>query len=141
MNTIGKLLSAIVTEDITFMCEKYGLLPDTHFGGRPGKNTSDAMHYLVNKVKSAWRRRKVAAVLFLDIEGAFPNAVTERLLHNMRMRQIPEPYMKFTERMLINRRTKLHFDGFSSNWVNVDKGIVQGDSLSMLLYLSTMLTS
>ena len=83
MNTIGKLLSSIIAEDITYMCKRYGLLPDTHFGGRPGKNMSDAMHYLVNRVKGAWRWHKVAAVLFLDIEGAFLNAVTERLLHNM----------------------------------------------------------
>ena len=55
MNTIGKLLSAIIAEDITYMCERYSLLPDMHFGGRPGKNASDTMHYLTNSVKSAWR--------------------------------------------------------------------------------------
>ena len=86
MNTIGKLLSSIVAEDITYICERHGLLLDTHFRGRPGKNTSDVMHYLTNKVKGAWQWHKVATVLFLDIEGAFPNAVTQRLLHNMHMR-------------------------------------------------------
>ena len=73
MNTISKLLSAIVVEDMSHMCDKHCLLPDTHFGGRPGKNTSDTMQYLVNRVKGTWRRHKVATVLFLDIEGAFPN--------------------------------------------------------------------
>ena len=43
--------------------------------------------------------------------------------------------MKFIEWMLTNRHTKLCFDGFTSNWVNVDNGIVQGNPLSMLLYL------
>ena len=33
MNTVGKLLSAVVTEDLSYMCEKYRLFPDTHFGG------------------------------------------------------------------------------------------------------------
>ena len=55
MNTIGQLLSAIIAEDITYMCERSGLLPDTHFGGRPGKNTSDVMHFLTNKIKGTWR--------------------------------------------------------------------------------------
>ena len=77
----------------------------------------------------------MAAVLFLDIEGAFPNAITERLLHNLRMRQLPEPYVCFIERMLTNRCTRLCFDGFTSDWVAIDNGIVQGDPLSMLLYL------
>ena len=55
MNTIGKLLSTIVVEDIMYMCERYGLLPDTHFRGRPSKNTSDMMHYLTNRIKGEWR--------------------------------------------------------------------------------------
>ena len=54
MNTISKLLLSIVVEDLTYMCERYGMLPDTHFGGRLGKNTSDAMHYLANRVKGVW---------------------------------------------------------------------------------------
>ena len=37
--------------------------------------------------------------------------------------------------MLTDRRTRLHFDGFTSDWVNIDNGIIQGDPLSMLLYL------
>ena len=44
------------------------------------------------------------AVLLLDIEGAFPNAVTERLLHNMCMRQLPEPYMNFIDCMLADQQ-------------------------------------
>ena len=135
MNTIGKLLSTIVVEDMAFMCEKHQLLPDTHFGGLSGRSTSDAMHYLVNKIKSTWRRHKVAAVLFLDIEGAFLNAVTDRLLHNLRSRRIPEPYVMFILCMLTDRHTRLKFDGFTSEWMAVDNGIVQGDPLSMLLYL------
>ena len=81
------------------------------------------------------RRGKVTVVLFLDIEGAFPNAVTLHLLHNLRMCQVPERYVRFIEQMLTNRRTRLKFDGFTSDWVGVDNGIVQGDPLSMILYL------
>ena len=77
----------------------------------------------------------MAAMLFLDIEGAFPNMVTERLLHNLRMRQLPEPYVLFINRMLTDRHARLRFNGFTSDWVDIDNGIVQGDPLLMLLYL------
>ena len=93
------------------------------------------MHLLVHKIKAAWRRGKVAAVLFLDVEGAFPNAVTSRLLHNLHMRQVPERYVRFIEQMLTNRQTRLKFNGFTSDWVGVDNGIIQGTPLSMILYL------
>ena len=135
MNTLGKLLSTLVAEDLVHMCENYSLLPDNHFGGRPGRCTTDAMHLLVHKIKAAWRQRNVVAILFLDVEGAFPNAVMARLLHNMCMCQVPEEYVCFIGRLLTNRRTRLKFDGFTSDWIDIDNGIVQGDPLSMILYL------
>ena len=34
-----------------------------------------------------------------------------------------------------DRRMRLKFDSFTSDWISVDNGIVQGDPLSMILYL------
>ena len=36
MNTMAKLLSAMVMEDLIYMSERYALLPNNHFGGWPG---------------------------------------------------------------------------------------------------------
>ena len=77
LNTLWKLLAAIIAGQITYHSEKSQLLPDHHFGGRPSRSTTDAIHLLTHRIKSDWRKGKVAAVLFLDIEGAFPNAVPE----------------------------------------------------------------
>ena len=84
LNTLGKLFSSLVATDLSFLTEKLGLLPHTQFGGRPGRTTSNAMHLLVQQIHNAWRTKKVAAVLFLDVQAAFPNTVKERLLHNLR---------------------------------------------------------
>ena len=51
------------------------------------------------------------------------------------MWQIPEEYVHFIGQLLSDRRTKLKFDGFTSDWVGINNGIVQGDPLSMILYL------
>jgi len=83
LNTLGKLLTAIVAEQLTHLLERHQLLPNTHFGGRPGRSTTDSLHLLEETIKNAWRSHQVALVLFLNIEGAFPNAVTKRLVHNM----------------------------------------------------------
>ena len=103
LNSTCKLLMAVVAEELTYLLEQHSLLPGTHFGGRPGRSTTDSLHLLEETIKNAWRSHKVASVLFLDIEGAFPNAVTKRLLHNMRMRRIPSALIDFTERVLTGR--------------------------------------
>ena len=54
MNTLGKLLSSLVAEDLSFMCEQYALLPDNHFSSRPGRCMTDTMHLLAHKIKATW---------------------------------------------------------------------------------------
>ena len=69
ISTMAKVLTSIVAENLSQLVEQHRLLPRTHFGGRPGRSTVDAVHYLVHKICSAWRTNKVVSVLFLDVEG------------------------------------------------------------------------
>ena len=77
---------------------------------------------------------KVTSVLFLDIEGAFPNANPEKLVHNLRKRRVPAKYAKFIQVMLREWITMLRFDGYVLDCIPIDNGIGQGDLLSMVLY-------
>lgn len=134
LNTLAKLLSAIIAEQLMFYAEKYNLLPPNHFGGRPKRTASDAVHLLVHRIKNEWRNGKVVSVLFLDIEGAFPNAVNEQLIHNLRSRRVPSKIIRFVTNMLKDRSTRLRFDDHISLPIDINNGIGQGDPLSMALY-------
>jgi ribonuclease HI len=92
------------------------------------------MLLLTHTIKEAWRGKKIASVLFLDVQGAFPNVVKEVLLHNMRTRGVPPEYIKVTELILTGRRTKLSFDDFISEFIAINNGNNQGCPLSMLYY-------
>jgi hypothetical protein len=148
--TMAKVLTSMVAEDLSHLAETLQLIPPTHFGGRPGRTTTDAIHLLVHQVKEAWRKGKVVSILFLDIEGAFPNAVTDRLLHNMRKRSVPESIVCFMEKLLTGRSTQLKFDDYTSEPIPIDNGVGQGDPVSLgsfifynsdLLELLTLLQS
>jgi len=135
LNTTAKLLSSIVTDRTSYILETHNLLPTTHFGGRPGRTTEDSLHLLESTVHNAWRQGKVVSALFLDIEGAFPNAVTEHLIHNLRKKRLPREIVSYAQEMLKDRRTQLRFDNHTSEWFNITNGIGQGDPFSMLLYI------
>jgi hypothetical protein len=62
LNTMWKVLMAIVASHITFLMEKHQLLPANHFSGRPGYTTADVLHLLMHKIKEVWQSGKVAAV-------------------------------------------------------------------------------
>jgi hypothetical protein len=55
LNTIAKIFTALVAEDITTLAEQHKLLPACHFGGRPGLRTSDSMQLLTHRIKQAWQ--------------------------------------------------------------------------------------
>ena len=81
------------------------------------------MHLLVHKIKDAWRKHQVTTILFLDIEGAFPNTIMSRLLHSMKKSQLPVALIRFAGLMLKNRRTTLRFDDHTSETIDLDNGI------------------
>ena len=134
LNTLAKVLSAIIAEQMMYYAEKHNLLPPNHFGGRAKRNATDAVHLLVHHIKGQWRKGKVVAALFLDIEGAFPNAVNEQLIHNLKSRWVPSKIIKYVANMLRDRSTTLRFDDHVSKPIKIDNGIGQGDPLSMALY-------
>jgi hypothetical protein len=134
LNTLGKLLTAIIVEQLTYYTEKHALLPPLHFRGRPGRTTTDALHTLTYKIKDTWHKKQVVSVLFLDIKGAFPNAVHERLLHNLKTWKVPTKIAEFIHNMLKDCFTALKFDNYISDRIALDNGIGQGDPLSMALY-------
>lgn len=129
-----KVLAGIVAEHLSFYTEKYHLLPDHHFGGHPGRTITDALHLLTYRIKDAWRKGKVASVLFLNIEGAFPNAVPKKLIRNMKHWGVPSKIINLMASMLTNRETKICFNDYTSEAIRLDNGIEQGDPLSMGLY-------
>ena len=92
LNTITKVLSACVAEDLTHMVQTQGLLSSNHFGSRAGCTTTDSLHYITKFVKDARRRKEVVSVLFLNIKSTFPSMVLDWLIHDMRNRGVLRQY-------------------------------------------------
>ena len=134
LNMMWKVLMGIVADQLTYLAEEFQLLPVTHFSGRPGHTTSDVMHLLTNEIKMSWRAGEVTSVLFLDIEGAFPNAVPSCLVHNLCKCGVPTKIVSFVHNMLTEQITTLKFDGYTSEPINIDNGIGEGNLLLMVLY-------
>ena len=134
LNTLRKLLSGLVADDISYLCEANNLISKRAYGGRPRRITTDAIHVLTHRIKDAWRNQRVASILFLDIQSAFPNLVPERLDYDMQMIGIPRTYRKIIASLLKDRTTHLHFDDYVSEGIPIDNGSDQGNPLSVVLY-------
>jgi ribonuclease HI len=135
LRTIAKPLSIAVAEDLGYLLEKHGLLPANHFGGRPGRATTDAIHLLVKYIRDAWRVGKVVSALFLDVKGAFPSVNVPLLIHELLLKGIPRQYTDWLSEKLTGRSTNICFDDYRSDAYEIMAGLDQGCPLSPLLYI------
>ena len=133
--TLGKVMEAVVARKVSTLAEQNDLLPANHFGGQPNRSTTDALLYLVQCIKDAWRRGNVVSVLLLDISQAFPTVSHERLLHNLKKRQIPDTLVRWIANFLDGQTTTLCFDDYKTAPLAASYGIPQGSPLSLILYL------
>ena len=134
IDTIPKVFSTLCAKHLSYLAEKHSMLLPSQFGGRPGRNTTDAMLLMSHKIKEAWRKGKSAAALFLDVQGAFLNTVKDQLLHNMRMQKVPQCFINVISMSLTGRTTRIKFDDYISDPMPLDNGTTQGDPSAMLYY-------
>ncbi|KAK9847032.1 Endonuclease/exonuclease/phosphatase [Penicillium brevicompactum] len=71
LNTLGKLLEVVIAQRLSYLAEKHRLLPDTQFGGRPGRTTEQALLVLSNAIDRPWYKHKVVTLVSFDLKGPF----------------------------------------------------------------------
>lgn len=71
LNTLGKLLEAVMARRLSYVAEKHGLLPNSQFGGRPGRTTEQALLVLSSAIDKALYKHKVVTLVAFDLKGAF----------------------------------------------------------------------
>ncbi|KHJ36191.1 hypothetical protein EV44_g3208 [Erysiphe necator] len=74
-------------------------------------------------------------MLCLDIKGAFDNVSVERLLWALRTEGFPHWIISYYRSFMTQRKTKIHFPGSTSEWIETKVGIPQGSHLSPILFL------
>jgi hypothetical protein len=67
LRTIAKALEAIVATRLSYVAERYNLLPTNHMGGRKGRSSEQAVTVLVEAIREAWRANKVLSLVTFDV--------------------------------------------------------------------------
>ena len=93
--TISKALEAIMASRLAYLAERYSLLPTNHFGGRKQRSCEQALNVLIEKIREAWRGRRILTLVTFDVQGAFNGVHPSVLEQRLRERHIPEKMVKW----------------------------------------------
>jgi len=80
LNCLGKVVEKVAANAIADECERRRLLHDGQFGCRKRRSAIDAVGRLMKRVEEAWGRGNTAAVLLMDVKGAFPHVAKGNLI-------------------------------------------------------------
>ena len=90
LETLGKMVKAVIAARIQDFAEPMGLLLESQMGARRGWFTETAVALLLVWVRAAWDSGgAVALVLALDVSGAFDRVLKEWLTWILRQRGLP----------------------------------------------------
>jgi len=126
--TLTKLITSVAKEEMYYYCERYNLLHENQLGvvrGTEGASLSKAIHKVCPDLKVAW----------LDLAKAFDTVPHSLLLKILRIKGFPERIVQLVSHILGNTKLELYLGRDSIEIATVERGIIQGDSLSPLLFV------
>ncbi|KAJ5976479.1 hypothetical protein N7481_010186 [Penicillium waksmanii] len=107
-----------MARQLSYLAEKHGLLPNSQFGGRPGRTTEQALLVLSSAIDQAWYKYKVVTLIAFDLNSA-SNRVTR----------------KWITSFMSDRHANIGFDDFRTETeLLVHAGLAQGSPLSPILF-------
>src|SRR5271154_29236 len=135
LNCLGKVVEKVAAELLSKLCERLELLYNGQFGSRKKRSSIDAVAKLIATVEQAWKHKKIAGALFIDIKGAFPNVDRPRLLARLIELGIPGDLVRWIDSFLSNRKVQLSIDGQLCPSRDIDCGVPQGSPISPILFI------
>lgn len=127
-------MKTVVARRLSFFAEHHGLLPDTRFGGRPGRTIEKALLVLANAIDRAWYRQKVVTLMAFDLKGAFNGVNKTGLDTRLQSKGNPSVARKWIASFTGGRQANTGFDDYKTEVVPVDNaGLAQGSLLSPIL--------
>jgi hypothetical protein len=107
LNCLGKVVERVAAEVLSKQCERFELLHNGQFGCRKSRSATDAVAKLVATVECAWKHKKIAGALFLDVKGAFPSVVRQQLIKRLLELGIPGDIIRWVNSFLTERKERL----------------------------------
>ena len=134
--TISKGLEAIVAARLSYLAERYSLLPTNHFGARKQRSCEQALDVLVEKIFEAWKGGRVLSLVTFDVQGAFNGVHPAVLEERLRERSVPEKMVRWIRSFCEGRTGSVVVGNYTSDCVAIrHAGIPQGSPLSPILYI------
>ena len=136
---MGKLLTGRIAEEMYHYLEREKILPEEQKRCRRGsRGTKDQLLTDKTVLKDRRKRHTNLSMAWIDYRKAYDLAPHSWVNECMEMFEIAEKLRTFLQKTMQQWRLSLKANGEDLGEVNVKRGIFQGDSLSPLMFVLSM---
>ena len=135
-----KLLTAQIRKKIYYSLTSRGLFPDEQKGCCRGSRGKAELLYIDQHILNESKtRRKNLAMAWIDNKRSYDMVPKSWILHCLKMYKTSHEVINFIEKTMQTWRVEQTPGGRSLAETKIQRGIFQGDALSPLLFIITMM--
>ena len=132
---VNKILEKLTHSRMIEFEAEHKFLCKSQFGFRKGHSTSHGITHVHEQIIQNLEKKKVSALLFIDLKSAFDTVDTDILIKKLHHYGYRGKFLKFLTSYLHNRKQFVFSDGISSCLLDVLCGVPQGSVLGPLLFI------
>lgn len=130
---MGKVLEKLIFKRLSWELMRNGKISERQYGFVPQRSTEDALYDAMSFIRGGLDRRRLVAVISLDIEGAFDGAWWPSVICGLRDRGVDGNLFKIICSYLKDRRVALNYIGEQLT-AATERGCIQGSVIGPLLW-------
>ena len=134
-NTVYKLWTRMITYSLADYAEKHAMLSRAQGGFRARRGTSHQLQLMVETLEDAWRNKQDVLALLVDFSSAFNMINQDKLLMVMYDLGFPTDALEVVKDLYTGATTTMVTPYGPTSPIEVQRGTLQGDSLSPFLFL------
>ena len=131
---LSKIFEKVINIQLTEFMEDNNILPDTQFGFRKQKSTSNAVELLTQAIQQSKRKSEKAVAIFIDVSKAFDCCNHEIILNKLRNIGLSDRGVSLFTSYFKNRYQAVKLDNEISEKVEISMGVGQGTILGPTLF-------
>jgi hypothetical protein len=136
LNMIDKTFESIIARKISTFAKIHEMLFATQMKERRKRICETTLKFFIEQIHTIWsmNRNKMITLLSMNVENAYDHVSRERLMHNLRKREISNWIMTWTSSFMRDRHITLIIDDDTTFMSRVNVDISQDSSIFFIFY-------